>query len=191
MKAIMVAVFALLLGFNAQASCLGSFDDPASENFSYWKTAEGQTWINSYGECWVTIEDASYSHAEHCGEQPQAQTLYFRIPLGANFHFDKSYLRIVDVEVIVAAFEQLQDAGLTVTGLRVVGHTDSIGTVAYNEALGHRRATSAAALLAELTNGVDISHTSMGELSPIADNTTPAGRFENRRVEIEVDVEYR
>ena len=65
------------------------------------------------------------------------------------------------------------------------GHTDSVGSDAYNEALGQRRADAVRDYL--VAQGIDagrISTTSYGESKPAADNSTPEGRAENRRVEI-------
>ncbi len=67
----------------------------------------------------------------------------------------------------------------------VEGHTDSIGSEAYNFALGQRRADSVASFLN--TAGVpaaDMTTVSFGETRPIAPNDTPEGRALNRRVEI-------
>ena len=68
--------------------------------------------------------------------------------------------------------------------LRLEGHTDSIGSQAYNQKLGQRRADSAARYLIE--KGIDagrLQTVSFGEERPIADNTTAGGRSLNRRVE--------
>ncbi|MCC5975564.1 MAG: OmpA family protein [Rubellimicrobium sp.] len=67
----------------------------------------------------------------------------------------------------------------------VVGHTDSTGSAAHNQALSERRANSVAAVL--IQNGVSPSRiraVGRGEDQPIATNQTPEGRALNRRVEI-------
>jgi outer membrane protein OmpA-like peptidoglycan-associated protein len=67
----------------------------------------------------------------------------------------------------------------------VVGHTDSTGAESYNQQLSERRAQ---AVLDELVRqGVSyprLSALGRGEYEPRADNATPAGRAQNRRVEI-------
>jgi outer membrane protein OmpA-like peptidoglycan-associated protein len=71
--------------------------------------------------------------------------------------------------------------------LMLVGHTDSVGTTAYNQSLSERRATAVAAHLTArgvASNRVVI--TGRGETEPIAENATDAGRQSNRRVEIAV-----
>lgn len=65
----------------------------------------------------------------------------------------------------------------------VVGHTDSTGSEAYNQALSERRAASAVAYLE--TKGIDpgrLKASGAGESQPIADNRTREGRALNRRV---------
>jgi outer membrane protein OmpA-like peptidoglycan-associated protein len=69
--------------------------------------------------------------------------------------------------------------------IRVIGHTDNSGTAAYNFDLSQRRAVAVRDLL--LTAGVPsnrLSAAGAGEDSPVATNLTPAGRAQNRRVEI-------
>jgi OOP family OmpA-OmpF porin len=73
----------------------------------------------------------------------------------------------------------------TVESVSVVGHTDSVGTDAYNQGLSERRADAVKTYLVE--RGVDgniISASGMGESQPVADNATKEGRAENRRVEV-------
>lgn len=71
--------------------------------------------------------------------------------------------------------------------ISVEGHTDSLGTAAYNQRLSEERA--AAVRTALIAGGVDpnrITSKGFGETQPVADNGTPAGRQRNRRVEIVV-----
>jgi OOP family OmpA-OmpF porin len=64
-------------------------------------------------------------------------------------------------------------------------YTDSNGSDAYNEKLSQRRADSVREYL--VSHGVSASRIEArghGESSPVADNSTPEGRAQNRRVEI-------
>jgi outer membrane protein OmpA-like peptidoglycan-associated protein len=69
--------------------------------------------------------------------------------------------------------------------VRIEGHTDSIGSDSYNEALSQRRAEAVATALE--TRGVPatrIEAVGRGKSAPVAGNDTSAGRQQNRRVEI-------
>lgn len=72
------------------------------------------------------------------------------------------------------------------TTIDVVGHADSSGPDDYNQTLSERRASAVAGYLTGpggvLPDRVFVA--GMGERAPIADNATPAGRTQNRRVEI-------
>lgn len=71
--------------------------------------------------------------------------------------------------------------------VQVEGHTDSTGSTEYNQELSQRRANSVANYLVnrEVIPGRLIVR-GYGETQPVADNGTPTGRRENRRVEIEI-----
>lgn len=80
------------------------------------------------------------------------------------------------------------------TELLIVGHTDAVGTETYNQSLSERRARSAANYL--VGRGVKrdrIRTQGLGETEPVQDNTTEAGRAQNRRVEVAIfaSEEYR
>jgi len=73
------------------------------------------------------------------------------------------------------------------TKLLVEGHTDSKGNDASNQALSQARAQAVASYL--VTRGIAqdrISSAGLGSSRPVADNATPEGRANNRRVEIVV-----
>ncbi len=67
----------------------------------------------------------------------------------------------------------------------VEGHTDNVGSDAYNQDLSERRAISVKnALMQAGVDGSRIDTIGLGETHPITDNSTSAGRLKNRRVEI-------
>lgn len=73
----------------------------------------------------------------------------------------------------------------TVTQVRIVGHTDSTGTDAINEPLSVNRAAAVQSYLIGrnvASNRMNIE--GRGSREPIADNSTTAGKAQNRRVEI-------
>jgi outer membrane protein OmpA-like peptidoglycan-associated protein len=70
----------------------------------------------------------------------------------------------------------------------VEGHTDSRGSDSYNQALSQRRAETVRDYLVQRGYPADrIQARGMGEGSPIADNASPEGRANNRRVEIVIE----
>lgn len=77
--------------------------------------------------------------------------------------------------------------------IQIVGHTDNVPTAkgsryASNEELSSARALSVFYHLTENTflNPANLTHAGMGDRMPIADNDTPEGRSQNRRVEIRI-----
>ncbi len=76
---------------------------------------------------------------------------------------------------------------LGIERIRVEGHTDNVGAAAYNAALSKRRAESVARQLVAIGWPADaIERRGFGPDKPVADNATPEGRAQNRRVVIAV-----
>jgi outer membrane protein OmpA-like peptidoglycan-associated protein len=74
------------------------------------------------------------------------------------------------------------------TTLTVVGHTDNVGSDAYNQKLSERRALSVAQYLeSKRVNSMRLAISGKGETMPVAANTSEGGRQANRRVEIYVE----
>lgn len=100
------------------------------------------------------------------------------------FEFDKATLTPAAAATIREITYTLK-SGQIDRHIWVEGHTDSIGTMSYNQQLSERRARSVAYSLED--NGISrnrISHRGFGESDPIASNKTDSGRARNRRVEI-------
>ena len=101
------------------------------------------------------------------------------------FDFDKSVLKPEGRRVLDELVEKVQGINLEV--MVAIGHTDSIGSEAYNQRLSERRANAVRAYLT--SKGIEsdgMATEGKGELQPVASNKTKAGRAQNRRVEIEV-----
>jgi OOP family OmpA-OmpF porin len=101
---------------------------------------------------------------------------------GVNFDFDKANIRPDAAVILDEAVNLLGSSGPAVS---IEGHTDWIGSDAYNAGLSERRANAVQAYLIE--HGVDSSRLSTvgyGESRPIASNDTREGRALNRRVEL-------
>ena len=72
--------------------------------------------------------------------------------------------------------------------ITIVGHTDSSGSEAFNQALSEKRANAVRDhLVSRGVNPALLNSSGMGESSPIADNKTKDGRQQNRRVEVNID----
>jgi outer membrane protein OmpA-like peptidoglycan-associated protein len=74
--------------------------------------------------------------------------------------------------------------------LEVDGHTDSVGSDSYNQQLSEKRAATVRDYLVQ--QGIPISIVTVqgfGKTQPVASNATPAGRQQNRRVELVVSGE--
>lgn len=78
-------------------------------------------------------------------------------------------------------------AGQPDLNVEIDGHTDSVGSPAYNLKLSKKRAESVKAyLISKGVNGSKLYAQGFGKTKPIASNDTEEGRAENRRVEFQV-----
>ena len=103
----------------------------------------------------------------------------------AFFDFDKSVLKPEGRAKLDDLVGKIQGINLEV--IIAVGHTDSIGSDAYNQRLSVRRAEAVKAYL--VSKGIErnrIYTEGKGKKQPIASNATAEGRAKNRRVEVEV-----
>jgi OOP family OmpA-OmpF porin len=115
---------------------------------------------------------------------PCAEVIRLR---GVNFDFDRAEIRPDAAVILDEAAAQVGEALRACPGnrLAVEGHTDAVGTDAYNQGLSERRA---AAVLEHLAGkgvpAAQLEAKGFGEGSPIASNDTADGRALNRRVEL-------
>ena len=103
----------------------------------------------------------------------------------AFFDFDKAVLKKEGKAKLDDLVSKVKGINLEV--IIAVGHTDSVGTDAYNQKLSVRRAEAVKAYL--VSKGIEKNRVyteGKGEKQPVADNKTKEGRAKNRRVEIEV-----
>ena len=118
---------------------------------------------------------------------PVAQYKEIHKTLSGGSHFDSGSAKLTyDGRNTLDRLAQDLNA-FTLKSIRVVGHTDSVGTAQSNLSLSYARANSVAAYLA--SRGVNrqlINTQGLGETQPIADNRTHQGRAQNRRVEIRI-----
>ena len=109
-----------------------------------------------------------------------------RQTLNVEFDFDKSTIKkgyYQDIDNLVRVMKQYPDLKVVIEG-----HTDSVGTAAYNKKLSQERADAVTNYMVE--GGIDANRLKaqgFGEDKPIASNKTKEGRQQNRRVEAAVD----
>jgi len=158
----------------------------ASDN---WQNGDGTLqWRNGDGKlCWRDSNWTPATAAPGCDGwiAPKAAVVQSKVTLQADtlFDFDKSALKPEGKATLDTLVAQLK--GIKIEVAVAVGNTDSIGTDAYNMALGQRRADAVKAYLA--SKGITNVYTeSKGKSNPVASNKTAEGRSLNRRVDLEV-----
>ncbi|HKY01938.1 MAG TPA: OmpA family protein [Burkholderiales bacterium] len=170
---------------------------------AYMQDSRGVVVKNSTGLCWRTGYWTPAQATEECDPDlvkkptvaeaptpvpaPAVKPEQRKITLAADvlFDFDKYALKPEGKTKLDDVVTQMKDMNLEV--IIAIGHTDSIGTDAYNQKLSVRRAESVKSYL--VSKGIDANRVyteGKGEKQPIADNKSRDGRQKNRRVEIEV-----
>jgi len=102
---------------------------------------------------------------------------------GILFATGKSELNVQSKNALTKFVESLKKS--TETDLTIYGHTDNTGSREFNEKLSIDRAQSVVKYLVQ--NGISSERTSIKGFAwdqPVADNSTPDGRAQNRRVEV-------
>jgi len=114
---------------------------------------------------------------------------YEKLSLSATtlFDFDKSVLKEQGKVELHKLDEYIKSKGIRVVDINVIGHTDSMGSDEYNQALSERRAVAVKDyMVSEGIKGSIIDASGEGESNPVADNSTEEGRALNRRVDVHV-----
>ena len=167
-----------------------------AQNIDNWRNASGDVWKNASGDCWRDANWTPATAAPGCGAPvaapkaaaaaaPVAAASKVTYAADAFFDFDKAVVK-------PAGKAKLDDLVGKVKGINLeviiaVGHTDSVGSDAYNQKLSVRRAEAVKAYL--VSKGIEKNRVyteGKGEKQPVASNKTKEGRAKNRRVEIEV-----
>jgi outer membrane protein OmpA-like peptidoglycan-associated protein len=111
--------------------------------------------------------------------------IMLNMPNDITFDFDRAEVKPQFSGTVQTVARNLAD--FSSTTVDVIGHTDSIGTDAYNQGLSQRRADAVSrALIANGVHPVRIVAVGRGESQPVASNATPSGQAQNRRVELRV-----
>ncbi len=135
---------------------------------------------DQWGECIAT-----HDGLDTCNEaKPEVKAL----SLGADafFDFDKAILKPAGKARLDQLAIDLKNAK-SIESIELSGHTDSIGSLEYNQRLSERRAHAVKEYIVE--KGVDpaiITAVGFGKTQPVASNATPEGRAQNRRVDIKI-----
>ena len=105
------------------------------------------------------------------------------MPGNITFATDSADLNAGFFEVLNSVALVLKEFNKTI--IEVAGHTDSTGSHEYNQTLSERRSQSVAQYLkGQGVSDMRFITVGLGEVRPISDNSTPAGRQQNRRVEL-------
>ena len=207
--AVMFAVAALATAAGAQTRVTAANGGPVIDN---WQNGTGElVWKNGTNElCWRDASWTPATAAVGCDgalvaappapapaaapaapapapAAPPAPPAASKVTFAADafFDFDKSVLKPEGRAKLDDLVSKIKDVNLEV--IIAVGHTDSIGSDAYNQKLSVRRAEAVKGYL--VSKGIERNRVyteGKGEKQPVADNRTKEGRSKNRRVEIEV-----
>jgi len=116
-----------------------------------------------------------------------------RVGEGIKITFDSGLMFDVDSYALRPATKQnLAELATTLneyenTNILIEGHTDATGSDEYNQQLSEQRANAVTNyLLAQGVSSPRFTTQGYGESQPIADNSTTAGRQQNRRVEVAI-----
>lgn len=142
----------------------------------------------NFGGAAPVVAQAEPAPAPAPAPEPAPEVQSVRVELDVKFDFDRDTIRPEYRQDIQSLAEFMKTYPSVTT--TVEGHTDSVGTDAYNKDLSERRANSVReALIAEGVESSRVNAAGHGEANPIADNSTADGRAMNRRVEAEVETE--
>jgi OOP family OmpA-OmpF porin len=180
----------------------------------YWINSSSQlVWKNAAGQCWragywtpahaimecdpdllpkpqpvaAAVPPVAQAPAPRPAPAPAPVPVTQKVTLAADalFDFDKAVVKPQGRAKLDDVVNGL--SGVQVQMILAVGHTDSIGSAAYNQKLSMRRAEAVKAyLISKGIPGERISIDGKGETQPVADNKTKEGRAQNRRVEVEI-----
>ena len=188
-----------------------------AQEINNWKSNSGEVWKNNSGECWRNNSWTPATAAPGCdgaiapapaapapapapmakpapapavapvAKPAPAPAVASKVTYAADafFDFDKAVLKPEGKAKLDDLVGKVKGINLEV--IIAVGHTDSVGTDAYNQKLSVSRSEAVKAYL--VSKGIEKSRVyteGKGEKQPVADNKTAEGRSKNRRVEIEV-----
>lgn len=130
------------------------------------------------------VEEKDFAEVASVKTQTAGKTvLAYKEPINFNYNSDVIAESSLDqIKKTADALKKYPNAKV-----RVAGYTDSYGDANYNIDLSQRRAKAVAMELVK--DGVparNVTFIGYGEANPVASNKTAAGRYQNRRVELEI-----
>jgi len=189
----------------------------AQKSVDNWRAADGTVWKNGTNElCWRDANWTPATAAENCDgavkpppppapapapapvvappppapppppvAPPAPVSEKVTYAADAFFDFNKAVLK----PEAKAKLDDLvgKTKGVNLEVIIAVGHTDSVGSDAYNQKLSIKRSEAVKEYI--VSKGIEKNRVyteGKGEKQPVADNKTGEGRAKNRRVEIEV-----
>ncbi len=146
--------------------------------------AAAYCWVHGAGDEQVAMVEEEVMAEEPMQTEPAEAV---RVELDVKFDFDKAKVKDNSYGDIKNLADFMNQYPQTTTV--VEGHTDSVGTDAYNQGLSERRANAVRDVLVNQygVSGDRVNAVGYGESRPVADNATDSGRAINRRVEAEVE----
>ncbi len=194
-----IAITAMPLNVAAQSKD-GYWTAPVSGN-AIWKSGFGLCWRASYWTPAMAVPECDPTLAPKPAPKvapppppppapkpaPKPKPVAAKVTFAADvlFDFDKSVIK-------PEGRSRLDDLAAKVKAINLevviaIGHTDSIGSDAYNQKLSVRRAEAVKAYLVSKGIASNRIYTEgKGEKQPVASNKTRDGRQKNRRVEVEI-----
>ena len=171
------------------------------------KSAEGETIPEDLQEAAEMMEQAKLEASEELAEVIEEALEEKQLENEIDIEFTSQYVQLTlngallfdsgSTELKEEALPILNQVGIilqqySTSTIEIEGHTDNVpmsgSKYSNNDELSNGRALSVFYYLEENTtlNPANIKHSGRGEYIPIADNSTPEGRAQNRRVEIRI-----
>ena len=171
------------------------------------KSAEGETIPEDLQEAAEMMEQAKLEASEELAVVIEEALAEKQLENEIDIEFTSQYVQLTlngallfdsgSTELKEEALPILNQVGIilqqySTSTIEIEGHTDNVpmsgSKYSNNDELSNGRALSVFYYLEENTtlNPANIKHSGRGEYIPIADNSTPEGRAQNRRVEIRI-----